>query len=291
MNNEVIFFYVLQTISGVIGIFTAFMILKYLNQKALGMQTIYDLMVKDKIYISVLSWTDLLIMEVIGEYKSQPLNHKEAIFLTILNGMITIAGIWQVSMILLIKYLSVFYQNLMNNVDDYLVMRITRSFIGFTAMISALMIDFENTSLYQLLTDKDSKDDNLFPAKPMFFAIFICLIFLITTQYKIEKFKENVDSKSQFHQLESGEGNQEIVYKYEMNTNRIEICIICISLIIVVFMLFLRAESLKFLRILLVIVQIINTNVIPIVLIVRSENILCFFKCECQIMKLLNTAI
>ena len=141
------------------------------------------------------------------------------------------------------------------------------------------------------MTDKDSKDDNLFPAKPMFFAIFICLIFLITTQYKIEKFKENVDSKSQFHQLESGEGNQEIVYKYEMNTNRIEICIICISLIIVVFMLFLRAESLKFLRILLVIVQIINTNVIPIVLIVRSENILCFFKCECQIMKLLNTAI
>ena len=57
------------------------------------------------------------------------------------------------------------------------------------------MIDFESTSVYQLLTDKDLKDDNLFPAKPMFFAILICLIFLIMTQYQIEKFKDNVDSK------------------------------------------------------------------------------------------------
>ena len=118
MNNKVISFYVLQTVYGIIGIFTAFMVLKYLNRKTLGMQTIYDLMVKDKIYIFVLSWIDILITEDIAEYKSQPLNHNEVLFLTILNDMITMAGIWQVSMILLIKYFLEFYQNLMNsNVD------------------------------------------------------------------------------------------------------------------------------------------------------------------------------
>ena len=95
------------------------MVLKYLNRKTLGMQTIYDLMVKDKIYVSALSWIDILITEVTAEYKSQPLNHNEALFLTILNDMITMAGICQVSMILLIKYFLEFYQNLMNNVDDH----------------------------------------------------------------------------------------------------------------------------------------------------------------------------
>ena len=39
MNNEVIFLYVLQAISGVIGLLMAYMVLKYLNHKALGMQT------------------------------------------------------------------------------------------------------------------------------------------------------------------------------------------------------------------------------------------------------------
>ena len=81
MNNQVIF--LLQAISGVIGFLMAYTVLKYLNHKALGMQTINDQMIKDKIYISVLSWIDLLITEVIGEYKSQLLNHSESLLITL----------------------------------------------------------------------------------------------------------------------------------------------------------------------------------------------------------------
>ena len=67
MNNENIFLYVFQTISGIIGIFTAYILLKYLNQKPLGMQTILDQMIKDLIYITILNWTSYVIMEIIVE--------------------------------------------------------------------------------------------------------------------------------------------------------------------------------------------------------------------------------
>ena len=202
MNNEVIFLYVLQAILGVIGLIMAYMVLKYLNHKALGMQTINDQMIKDKIYISLLYWTINIITEFITEYKIKPLNDNEALFITLLKAIVEMASVWQMSIILMMRYMSVFYQNVMSNVDDCLVVRITMSFVGFTAMMSAIMINFENIYVYRLLTGKESNDDNLTPAKPVVFAIFICLIILILTQYQIEKFKKTVDSQAQFDQLE-----------------------------------------------------------------------------------------
>ena len=264
----------------------AYMVLKYVNNKALGMQTINDQMIKDKIYLSVLSWIDLLITEVIDEYKSQPLNHSEALLITLLNAIVLIASVWQISMILIIRYMSVFYQNVMNNVDDCLVRRITRSFVGFTAMMSAIMIDFENMDGYQFLTGKDSNDDNLFQGKPMIFAVFICLIILILTQYQIEKFKKTVDSQAQFGQLEALKGDQEFDCKYNIkNTNRTEIGVLSISVLFILFTLLWRVDSIVELHKKILIVQFINANVIPIIFIVRNENMCSYFKCN--IMKLL----
>ena len=182
------------------------MVLKYLSHKALGMQTVNDQMIKDMIFISLLYWIDSIITEFIAEYKSNPLNHDVALFIIVLNVMVGIAAVWQISMILIMRYMSVFYHVVMNNVDDRLVKRVTRSFVGFTAIMSAMMIDFENTYVYQFLTDgKESNDFNLLPVKPMILAVAICLIILVLTQYKIEMFKKSVESQAaaQFDHLEA----------------------------------------------------------------------------------------
>ena len=122
------------------------------------------------------------------------------------------------------------------------------------------------------MTGKDSNDDNLFPGKPVIFAAFICLIILILTQYQIEKFKKSVDSQAQFDQMET-------------STNRIEICVLCISILIVLFTALLKTDSFDKILKKMLIVQFINTNVIPIIFIVRNENMCSYFKCN--IMKLL----
>ena len=283
MNNEVIFLYVLQAILGVIGLIMAYMVLKYLNHKALGMQTINDQMIKDKIYISLLYWICMIIIEFIAEYKSNPLNHNEALFITLLKAIVEMASVWQMSIILMMRYMSVFYQNVMSNVDDCLVVRITRSFVGFTAMMSAIMINFENIYVYRLLTGKESNDDNLTPAKPVVFAIFICLIILILTQYQIEKFKKTVDSQAQFDQLEASEGNQEFDCNYKItNTNRIEIGVLGISVLVILFMSLWNADTDSYVKSLkhILTVQFITTNVVPIIFIVRNEKMYSIFKCN-----------
>ena len=273
MNNQVIFLYVLQGISGVIGLLMAYMVLKYLNHKALGMQTINDQMIKDKIYTSSLYWFINIISEIIFNYKANPLNHNLALFIALMNAFVVIASVWQMSVLLVIRYMSVFYQNVMNNVDDCLIIKITRSFVGLTALISVIAMDFENIHGFQLLTGKESKDDSWFPVKPIIFSVLFCLIILILTQYQIEKFKKSVDCQAQFDQMET-------------STNRIEIGMLCISILIVLFIALWKTDSVNEILKKMLIVQFINTNVIPIIFIVRNENMYSYFKRN-SIMKLL----
>ena len=286
MNDKVIFLYAFQAIFGVMGLLMAYMVLKYLNHKALGMQTINDRMIKDLIYLSLLFWFDTTITEFIEEYKVNPLNHKVVLLILFLNAMTVSAGIWQMSVILMMRYMSVFYQNLLNNVDDCVVVRVTRSFVIITSIMSAIMIDFENTYGYQLLTEKDSDYDNL-AAIPILFAIFICMIILILTQYKIENFKKIVDSQTLFDQLEASNHNQEFgCTKYKIiNTNRIEVGVLSITVLFVLFMPLWKSDSKVKLLGKTLIVQFISTIAIPIIFIVRNENMYSYFRCK--IMKLL----
>ena len=131
----------------------AFMVLKYLNQKALGMQTILDQMIKDQIYLVMSIWaTDIMV--IISIEFMTPLNPYIALTITFLNRVCLIAGIWQIYAILVIRYLSIFYQNLMNCVDVSLVKRVARSFVAIISIISILISDLELTVIHQLMTGK-----------------------------------------------------------------------------------------------------------------------------------------
>ena len=123
MSSEWVFLYILNAILSIVGAFVGYLILKYLNQKALGMQTIYDQMIKDQIYLSIINSAVRFLMIIVIEYMN-PINKTIALLINLLNFMLLSAKIWQFSIILLIRHLSVFYQNLMNSVDEYLVKRV-----------------------------------------------------------------------------------------------------------------------------------------------------------------------
>ena len=144
MNSKNIFFYAILSVIGMVGIFIAFMVLKYFNQKALGMQTILDQMIKDRIYLVMSIWaTDIMV--IISIEFMTPLNPYIALTITFLNRVFLIAGIWQISAILVIRYLSIFYQNLINCVDESLVKRVARSFVALISIISILISDLKLT--------------------------------------------------------------------------------------------------------------------------------------------------
>ena len=123
METEVVSYYILHAIFGIGGSIQAYLVLKYLNQKALGMQTIFDQMIKDQIYISIINSVVRIVLIIVIEFMS-PINQTIALLINFLKFMLMSAKIWQFSMILLIRHFSVFYQNLMNSVDEYLVKRI-----------------------------------------------------------------------------------------------------------------------------------------------------------------------
>ena len=184
-----------------VGIFIAFMVLKYFNQKALGMQTILDQMIKDRIYLVMSIWATNIIIIISIEFMT-PLNPYIALTISSLNRVCALAGIWQFSAILVIRYLSVFHQNLMNSVDESLVKRVARSCVAFISIISVLISDMESTEIYQLMT-MIGKIPERKVSKLFIIAAIICLIILIVTQYKIEMFRKSVDLRGQLHRHSS----------------------------------------------------------------------------------------
>ena len=210
-----------------------------------------------------------------------------------LNRVCSIAGIWQFSAILVIRYLLVFYQKLMNSVDENFVKRIARSFVTFTSIFFILISDLESTGIYQLMSITTGKVQKYGFNELFIIAAIICLIILIVTQYQIEMFRKSVDLRGRLHQLEvwhyEGEENQECNNEsnnyYKMNTNRI---ILCLSLVVLVLVIGVGSKVivritgdlyngwLQFTTVL----HFILTIVIPMIFIIRNDDLYNLFKCQ-----------
>ena len=185
MEIQVIILFLLRVFLGIWAIFIGYMALKYINQKALGMVTIFDHMIQDLIYLSMLHWMAQFILDLFLEF-IVPLNHSVAKFITFLCHMLRLLFVWQINVIFVIRYLSVFYQNVLNSSEDCCIKRFTRCLIGSVSVMSLILYQSENSKTYSLLTKKATKSGELFPGfGPFFMASFMCLILLIFTQYKV----------------------------------------------------------------------------------------------------------
>ena len=102
MISEVIFLYIIRAIITILGILEAKIMLKYFNQKALGMQTIFDQMIKDKLYLSLLTCTCIITVDIILEV-SVPANEFNATKIIFLFQLCILMELWQTIVINVIR--------------------------------------------------------------------------------------------------------------------------------------------------------------------------------------------
>ena len=193
MVTEAVFWYIIRAVSGTVSIFTAYVVLKYLNKKVLSMRTIFDEIVKDYIYLKIIDWLANIVMDIVVNFLI-PVNNNVAMLIIISRRTIVMAGIFQLIAIMLIRYLYVFHQTLLNN--ECLVMFLTRLLVACTALTTTLIGDLKNADDYYLIMGKSKEGFVHFKTNMIF--VLICLIVLIITEYKINKFKKSVDSQQQF---------------------------------------------------------------------------------------------
>ena len=137
------------------------------------------------------------------------------------------------------------------------------------------MSDVKNTVVYQQMNQK--KERPALQPKVLFISSIFCVILLIVTQYKIEMFKKSVDVKAKFDQLDEDENNQESnSTNYKKNTVRIVLCLSSVIRFIVILVIGKSSILIPDYIHLLIIastINFINIIVIPVMFIVRNENL------------------
>ena len=288
MNPEAIFWYIPKVISSILGSFIAYMVLKYLNKKPLGMQTVFDEIIKDFIYINILDWLIFNVSDIAVTFFA-PLNHYVISTIMICRFTSSIAVINQLSIIMVIRYLYVFYPSQMN--DAHFAKNLARLFLVCISFTAALFIDKKNTPFYYIANGKligngfDTKTDAAKPI-PFFITIGVCGIILVFTQCKIEKFNQSVASQQQDVQVEENQNSSD---RYRNCTIRIALMILFLLLTsVTMYHLLVRRPWVNILDIsrTRTLKEIILYNIIPMIFIVRNDTLFCFMKI--QILKILK---
>ena len=149
MNTGEIILYICQVILGIFGPFIAYLPVKYLNQKAPGMKTIYDQMIKDLLYLIILkSIFTFPVMALVLEF-FMPVNHYLAIVIAFVSQFTFLIIFWQYSALIVVRFLAVFHPTYVN--DESLIKTITRCFVCCITLLSILTSDIENTLSYHFL--------------------------------------------------------------------------------------------------------------------------------------------
>lgn len=164
---------------------------KYMNRKALGMQTLQDLMIKDYMLCVIGNFivSNLSLMKFQDEYP-----HYLALALVHSTHFMVIAILSQIFSTIMVRYLSVFHQTILANVGDRHVIATTRTFLLLASFLTSFVDSFGVDGYqYQYLTGTTPKEDPGYNHRIIKFMIVTDLILLILVQVKIELFKRNVD--------------------------------------------------------------------------------------------------
>ena len=91
MNIEAIVLYVFSVVFGLLIVRVAYLVVTYLNKKALGMQTLVDQMVKDIIYLSVFFEIIHSVVRLIIQL-TRPISHSMAVLVTLVAHFLRMTG-------------------------------------------------------------------------------------------------------------------------------------------------------------------------------------------------------
>ena len=275
-NSEAVFWYTVQGISTILWSVSAYMVLKYLNTKTPAMRTVFDEIIKDTIYLNLLDWFVFVICVIAIEFLA-PLNHYASLTLVVCRHTVEIIIIYQLSILVMIRYLYVFYTDQMNGA--YYIRNLARCFVASVSIMSTVTLNLKNTPLYYFLTDKNFINENNNEPISFIIATAICWMSLTFTQCMIEKYNQSDVANLQQPENQTVCGKKCIkkIVKiivfifFSLSAFFISITIYTSLNTKVVYIKVLRITSVK---------DLIMHNVIPIIYIAGSDNLFSFVKNE-----------
>ena len=280
LNSEAVFWYTVQVISTILWSFTAYMVLKYLNTKALAVRTVFDEIIKDTIYLNMLDWFVFVICVVAIEFLA-PLNHYASLTLVICRHTVEITVIYQLCILVLIRYLYVFYTDQMN--EAYYIRYLARCFIALASIISSVALNLKNTPLYYFLTEKNFINENNNEPISFIIATVVCWMSVTFSEYKIEKYNQSVDHLQQLNvQVAGVEGEEDQTFCEKNIKNIVKIIAFIFFTLLSFYLSISLYTEVVYINVLRVISikDLIMRNVIPMIFIAKSENIFSFIKSE-----------
>ena len=280
MKIEAIILYILQVIFLLLEVYLAYLVLKYLNRKPLGKQTILDKIVKDTILSMLLDQIiRVIVMSLIVEFAS-PLGKDMAFIITNLLHFFSVLKFWYMFSVIMVRYILVFYHTYLNIFDEKVTRRIIRCFVCICSAI-IILADSKNSKYYLLIGD-ESLDSKSVPKVISTLTIIIPIVIVIT-QCQIEKFKKAVDRQS-FDNLETiqeDQGAERCMNKMNFNPYRIEIItglLIGLMLLFFQFSVYYWQGDLYINRLRKTLLIQVSTIILVLMFVIKNENLYIFIK-------------
>ena len=261
------------------------MALEYLKRKPLGMQTILDKVAKDTIMCVLFHQVLIVFVTCLMCHFEGQFGDDVALIISILQIFFNNMRLWQFILVIIVRYMLVFYHTYHNKFDEKVTRRIIRSFVCISSAIIALLLDSKDTLRFKILTGRSLGLD--FFAKKSFIPVLfiIIIISLIVTQYQIEKFKKSVDGQS-FDNLESiQEGDDRCRNQMNFNVYRTELITAAFTFLTkalsILLLWFFPLDDYFYLKILgetLTLLDQVLTLVFSLMFIFKNEKVCSFFK-------------
>ena len=198
MDYEIYFWIVFKGIFGIISGIMLYLIWKYLSKKPLGLETLFDLLIKDLILTLAMSLITFQISMIKAKYFC-PKNNDQCIHvlaLAVLHlGHFNFAAIlMQILVCNIVRYLSIFHQSVLTEISDKKIVKMARLVVLFSAFLSNLLDNIgQGDHLYTHLTDApkvEMTDEHIYTIVLM---LVLNIVVLLWIQVKIEKYEKKVD--------------------------------------------------------------------------------------------------
>ena len=166
-----------------------YLVWKYLKQKALGMQTLLDLVIKDHIlvqtFVNIMTTLPVIKTRYVCQ-SDENCNHILALIMLHVGHFSFAVFLLQIFVTIGIRYMSIFHQTVLNDIPDKKIIRTCRIFVFCFAVMSNLLDNIgPGDHVYAYLTNTKTtyQDEHVFS---LILIAIVNLIGIIYVQFRIE---------------------------------------------------------------------------------------------------------
>ena len=255
--KEFVIFYCLLAIVLLFLVISFTIIWYYISKKPLGMQTVYDKIIKDLLVVSTLAFIGAILPTLVYGITPPWL----ASCLVCFNFLTVMAILVHFFLVMVVRYMSIFHGHIMMEMNEATLIPKTRGllFLVIAALFTFDVISSDSTygPLYNFLVNGEYENTDK-PYKPYLFKVMVAidLIFIVVLQVKVEQDSYRLSETT----------------VYDKSTVRTVICIVGGLFLVILFILPWNYSHGSRVRMNTVITTSLVFNVIPMVFIIRNEN-------------------